>query len=144
MARMLSRLAIRLTTGRASRYGCTDPPRFKLLDVLPLEERRAQGACNRHIVEDAPLPFNAERHNFFSYCLAIPSRELDKLIKPTSGLEESVGEVKSESRAIVLLPGFQIVQQPPDVSEEQMNLGILAERRVNLRKGVFHVPMLVG
>jgi hypothetical protein len=41
---------------------------------------------------------------FFS-CLAIGPGELDKLIKPASGLEERVGQVERESRAMALVSG---------------------------------------
>lgn len=39
--------------------GKSNPPRFRgLLNILPLEERRAQGARDRHILEDTSLPLN--------------------------------------------------------------------------------------
>ena len=59
-------------------------------------------------------------HNFFCYCLAIRPAELDKLIKPASGLEEGVGQVEREGRAIALLPGLQVRQQSADVGEEEI------------------------
>jgi hypothetical protein len=83
-------------------------------------------------VKDAPLTFDAQGHNFFSYRLAISPLELDKLIKPASGLKEGVSQVKRERGAIALLPGFQVVQEPPNVSEEEIaDLGFVVKRRVD-------------
>jgi len=76
-----------------------------LLDVLSLEERLTQGARNRHVLENAPLPFNPQRYKIFSYRLSISPLKLNKLIKPARSLEERVREVKREGRAIALLPG---------------------------------------
>jgi hypothetical protein len=94
-----------------------DAPRFKaLLNILPLKKRRTQPGRDWHIVEDAPLPFNPQRHNSFSYCLAIGPGELDKLIEPASRLEESVRQMEDEGRAIARLAGFRILEEPPDIS----------------------------
>ena len=121
------------------------PPLKALLDILPLDERRAQGTRDRHILEDAPLPLNAKRHNFFSYCLAIPPCELDQLIEPAGGLKQRISQVECQGRAIALLPGFEVVKEPPNVGEEQIaDLGFLVERGVDLGKRVFHVPVPVG
>jgi hypothetical protein len=52
-------------------------------------------------------------------------------------LEERVGQVERKSRTIALLPGFQIVQQPPDVGDKQIaDLGLPVKRRVDLGKRV--------
>jgi hypothetical protein len=49
-----------------------DPPSFKpLLNVVPFQKRLTQSRRNWHIMEDAPLAPNTQRHNFSSYCLAI-------------------------------------------------------------------------
>jgi hypothetical protein len=53
--------------------------------------------------------------------------------------------VEREAGAVALLPGFQIVEEPADVREEEVaDLGLLVERRLDLRKRVFQVPVLVG
>jgi len=47
--------------------------------------------------------------------------------------------------AVALPPGLKIVEEPTDLGEEQVaDLRLLVERGLNLRKGVFQVPMLVG
>jgi hypothetical protein len=44
-----------------------------------------------------------------------------------------------------LLSGFEIVEKPTDVGEEEVaDLGLLVERGLDLGKGIFQVPMLVG
>jgi hypothetical protein len=53
--------------------------------------------------------------------------------------------VKREGRAIALLPGFEIVEEPTDVGEEEVaDLGLVLERGFDLGKRVLQVPMLVG
>jgi len=53
--------------------------------------------------------------------------------------------VEREGRAIALLPGFQIFEQPTDVGEEQVaDLGLVMKRRLDLGERVFQVPVLVG
>jgi len=60
-----------------------NPHRSKgLLNVLSLRERRTHGARNRHIVEDAPLAFNPQSHNFLFLRIAIGPGELTQFIKP--------------------------------------------------------------
>ena len=60
-------------------------------------------------------------------------------------LEEGGGEVKGENRAIALLAGFEVVEEPPHVRHEQItDLRFLLERWVDLGKRVFQVPVLVG
>ena len=54
---------------------------------------------------DVPC-FNADRHNSFSYCLAIGPGELNQLVKPASGLEKRLSEMEHEGGAIALSPGF--------------------------------------
>jgi hypothetical protein len=55
------------------------------------------------------------------------------------------GQVERERGAISLLPGFEIVEEPADVGEEEVaDLGLILERRFDLGKGVFQVPMPVG
>jgi hypothetical protein len=105
----------------ASPSGQSNSLAFKgFLNLLPLKQRRAQGSGNRNVVEDATLPLNPQRHNFFSYCLAVSPPKLDQLIKPASGLKQRISQVERELRAIALLLSFQIVKEAPDVSEEQI------------------------
>jgi hypothetical protein len=53
--------------------------------------------------------------------------------------------VERDSRAIALLPNLQIVEQPPNIGEQQIaNLGLLVERRLDLGKGSFQVPVSIG
>jgi hypothetical protein len=60
-------------------------------------------------------------------------------------LEESVGQVEREGRAISLLPGFEIVEEPTDVGEEEVaDLGLVLERGLDFRKRIHEVPVLVG
>jgi hypothetical protein len=88
-----------------------NPPRFKALpNILQLKERPTQGAGDGHILEGAPLPFDAQRHNFFSYRLAIPPFELNQLIKPACGLKQRIGEVK-RGHAILCSDRFSIRQR---------------------------------
>jgi hypothetical protein len=62
---------------------------------------------------------------------------LDQLIKPAGGLEESVGQVKDEGRAISLLVAFQVGEEPTNVGEQQIaDLRLLLDRRVDLGKRV--------
>jgi hypothetical protein len=130
-----------------------DPPSFKpLLNVLPFQKRLTQSRRNWHIMKHAPLTVDAQRHNFLPYCLAIPPPKLDKLVKPACRLEEGIGQVKHESRAVALLPDLQIVEQPPNVGQEQVtDLRLLVERRVYLesiskrglgKRGVVHLDRL--
>jgi hypothetical protein len=66
---------------------------------------------------------------------------LDQFIKPARGLEEGIGQVEREARAISRLPGFQIIEEPTDVGEEQVaDLGFLVERRLDLAERVFPDP----
>ena len=91
------------------------------------------------------MPLIRRADDFLPHPLAIAPSELDQLIKPAGGLEEGVGQVEREGRAVALLPGFEIVEEPTDVGEEQVaDLGLLVERRLDLRKRVFQVPVLVG
>ena len=63
------------------------------------------------------------------------------LIEPAGGLEEGVGQVEREGRAIALLPDFEIAEEPPDVGEEEIaDLGFLVERGLDLRKRVLSGP----
>ena len=79
----------KLRTRKVDPSGSQNPPRFKaLLNILPLEERRTQGAGNRHILEDACLFPNPQVYGFFSYCRAISPFELNQLIKSASSLKE--------------------------------------------------------
>ena len=53
--------------------------------------------------------------------------------------------MEREGGAVALLVDFEVVEESTDVGEEEVaDLGLLVERRLNLRKGVFQVPMLVG
>ena len=91
-----------------------NPPHFKaLLNILPLEERGAQALRHWHIVQDALLGLDQERDNFFS-CLAISAPKLDQLIEAARGLEEGVGQVKCEGRAVALLSAKWWERQPLD------------------------------
>jgi hypothetical protein len=64
---------------------------------------------------------------------------------PAADLEEGVGQVESEGRAISLLPGFQIIEESANVGEEEVaDLGFFVEWRFDLGKRVFQVPMPVG
>jgi hypothetical protein len=52
-------------------------------------------------------------------------------------VEERVGQVEREGRAIALLPDLQIVEQPSNVGKEQItDLGFLVERGVDLGKWI--------
>jgi hypothetical protein len=45
--------------------------------------------------------------------------------------------VESESGAVALLPGFEVVEEPTDVGEEQVaDLGLLVERGLDFREGI--------
>ena len=53
--------------------------------------------------------------------------------------------MEREGGAVALLVDFEIVEEPTDIGEEEVaDLRLLVERGLNLRKGVFQVPMLVG
>ena len=53
--------------------------------------------------------------------------------------------MEREGRALALLPDFEIAQEPTDIGEEEVaDLGLLLERRFDLGKGVFQIPVLVG
>jgi hypothetical protein len=123
-----------------------DAAAFKaLLDALPLKERRTQASGNGHILKDAPLALDPESDNFLPHPLAIAPGKLDQLLEPAGGLEESVGQVEREGGAVALPPDFEIVEQPADVGEEKVaDLRLLVERRLDFRKRVFQVPVLVG
>jgi hypothetical protein len=41
------------------------------------------------------------------------------LIEPAGSLKEGVGQVESESRAISLLPDFEMIEEPADISERR-------------------------
>ena len=70
--------------------------------------------------------------------MAIGPGELDYFNKPASGLEQCVGQVERENRAISLLPNFQIVEEPPDVGEEEVtDLSFSLERGYDLGNGFF-------
>lgn len=77
--------------------------------------------------------------------MAIFPSKLDQLLEPAGSLEEGVGQVERERGAIGLLPGFEVVEEPTDVGEEEIaDLGFVLERRFDVREGVFQIPMLVG
>ena len=123
--------------------GSHDPAAFKsLLEGLPLEERCTQASGNGHILEDASLALDPESDDFLPHPLAIAPSELDQLLEPAGGLEESVGQVEREGGAVALPPGLKIVEEPTDVGEEEVaDLGLLVERELDLRKRVFQVPV---
>ena len=53
--------------------------------------------------------------------------------------------MEREGRAVALLPDSQIVEEPTNVNEEQVaDLGLLVERRLDLRERVLEVPVFVG
>ena len=126
--------------------GSQDPPPFKaLLDRLPLLERLAKGACNRHILEDVPLAFDSQRQQLPPHPLAIAPCKLDQFLEPASGLEKGVRQVESEGRAISLLADFEIVKKSADFGEKKVaDLGLVVERGLDFRKRVFQVPVVLG
>jgi hypothetical protein len=46
--------------------------------------------------------------------------QLDRFIEPAGSLEEGVGQIERERRAVALLPDLEIIEEPPDVGEEQI------------------------
>jgi hypothetical protein len=59
-------------------------------------------------------------------------------------LEEGIGQVEREGRAVALLSGSQIVEQPTDVGEEEVpDLGLLVERGLDLRKRILQIPVFM-
>ena len=53
--------------------------------------------------------------------------------------------MEGKSRAITLLPRFQVVEEAPDIGEEQVaDLGLFLDRRIDLGKRVLEIPMPVG
>ena len=53
--------------------------------------------------------------------------------------------MERKGRAVTLLPGFEVIEEPTDVGEEQIaDLRLLMERGLDLGERVFQVPMLVG
>ena len=53
--------------------------------------------------------------------------------------------MEREGRAISLLPGFEIVEEPTDVGEQEVaDLGLLVERGFDLGKRILEVPVFVG
>jgi hypothetical protein len=73
--------------------------------------------------------------------LAIAPSELNQLVKPTDPLEEGVGQVEREGRAISLLPGFEKSRSWRILERKS---GFLVERWLDLGKRVLQIPMLVG
>ena len=50
--------------------------------------------------------------------------------------------MEREGGAVALLPDLEIVEEPTNVGEEQVaDLGFLVERRIDLRKRVFQIPV---
>jgi hypothetical protein len=44
-----------------------------------------------------------------------------------------------------LLPDFQVSEEPPNVRKQEVaDLGLVLERGLDLGKGVFQIPVLVG
>jgi hypothetical protein len=99
------------------------------MDSFPLLERLVQSPGNRHILKDAALALDSQSDDVLPHPLAIAPADLDQLLKPAGGLEESVGQVEREGRAISLLPGFEIVEEPADVGE--MQIGVVSPNRRN-------------
>ena len=126
--------------------GSHDPAAFKfLLEGLPLEERCTQASGSGHILEDASLALDPESDDFLPHPLAIAPSELDQLLEPAGGLEESVGQMEREGGAVAILPGFQISEEPTDIGKEEVaNLRLLMERGLDFRERILEVPMLVG
>ena len=100
-------------------------------------------AGDRHILEDASLAFDPQGDNFLPHPLAIGPGELDQFIKPAGGLEEGVGQVKREGGAVAIAAGFEVVEEPTDVGEEEVaDLGFLVERGSILANGFFRSQCL--
>jgi hypothetical protein len=82
------------------------------------------------------LALDPESDDFLPHPLAIGPSELDQLLEPAGGLEESVGQVEREGGAVAMPPGFKIVEEPTDLGEEEVaDLGLLVERGIDLANG---------
>jgi hypothetical protein len=76
-------------------------------------------AGNRHILQDASLAPDPEGDDVLPHPLAI-ARSAGSIPQTAGGLEEGGGQMERKGRAVTLLPGFEVIEEPTDVGEEQI------------------------